>query len=119
MATIGTRIFTALRGRLVGRDALGNLYYEDRRLRRGNARQRRWVIYNGVDEASSVPAEWFGWLHHTSDAALPETVRKSWQTPFVPNLTGTPASYRPVGHDYSGGKRVRTPGDYEAWSPEE
>lgn len=119
MATLGTRIFTALRGRLVGRDSLGNAYYEDRRVRPGDRRQRRWVIYAGTDEASSVAAEWFGWLHHTTDTALPETVRKPWQKPFEPNLTGTGGSYRPVGHDYSGGKRVRTPGDYEAWSPDE
>ncbi len=119
MATLGTRIFTSLRGRLVGKDSLGNAYYEDRKPPAGARRQRRWVIYAGADEASSVPAEWFGWLHHTSDAALPETVRKSWQKPFEPNLTGTGASYRPTGHDYSGGKRVRAPGDYEAWSPEE
>ena len=119
MATLGTRIFTSLRGRLVGKDSLGNAYYEDRKPPAGLRRQRRWVIYAGADEASSVPAEWFGWLHHTSDAALPETVRKSWQKPFEPNLTGTGASYRPTGHDYSGGKRVRAPGDYEAWSPGE
>lgn len=118
MTTIGTRIFTALRGRLVGKDGFGNAYYEERRLAPGR-QQRRWVVYAGVDDASAVPAEWFGWLHHTSDAPLPETVRKTWQKPFAPNLTGTGASYRPPGHDYSGGKRVRVPGDYEAWSPEE
>ncbi len=119
MATIGTRIFTSLRGRLVGKDAFGNAYYEDRRRVAHARRQRRWVIYAGVDDASAVPAEWFGWLHHTSDSPLPETVRKQWQKPFEANLTGTGGSYRPPGHDYSGGKRVRAPGDYEAWSPDE
>ena len=119
MTTLGTRIFTALRGRLVGKDGFGNSYYEDRRIRPGDRRQRRWVIYAGPDEASAVTSEWFGWLHHSTDTPLPETVRKPWQKPFLANMTGTGASYRPVGHDYSGGKRVRAPGDYEAWSPDE
>lgn len=118
MATIGTTLFTLLQGRLVGHDGFGNAYYEQRRRRLGALRARRWVVYKGRDEASAVPAEWWGWLHHTTDAPLPETVRKSWQTPYVPNLTGTPVSYRPPGHDYSGGARPRAPGDYEAWSPE-
>jgi NADH:ubiquinone oxidoreductase subunit len=34
-----------------------------------------------------------------------------------PNLTGTPQAYRPAGHDYAGGRRNRTTGDYEAWTP--
>ena len=117
MTTIGTRLFTLLRGRLVGRDVLGNRYYE-RRDRRGIRRNRRWVLYAGADEASSVPAEWWGWLHHSTDGPLPEGVRKTWQRPFQINLTGTEAGYRPPGHDYEGGHRARAPGDYEAWSPE-
>ncbi len=51
-------------------------------------------------------------------AALPETERRVWQREFEPNLTGTPVSYRPAGHDYAGGHRTRAPGDYEAWSPD-
>jgi NADH:ubiquinone oxidoreductase subunit len=34
-----------------------------------------------------------------------------------PNPTGTAAAYRPQGHDYAGGRRQRTAGDYEAWTP--
>ncbi|MBX6746577.1 MAG: NADH:ubiquinone oxidoreductase subunit NDUFA12, partial [Acetobacteraceae bacterium] len=30
---------------------------------------------------------------------------------------GTPHSYRPPGHDYVGGTRRVTGGDYEAWTP--
>ena len=116
MATIGTRLFTRLRGRLVGRDGTGNAYYEERRVR--GPRPRRWVIYGGPDDASSVPAEWWGWIHHTSDAPLPAAVRKPWQIPFDANQSGTAAAYRPPGHDYEGGKRARAPGDYEAWSPD-
>ena len=35
----------------------------------GMRRRKRWVIYNGVVEASRVPADWHGWLHYTNDTA--------------------------------------------------
>jgi len=113
---IGTRLFTLLRGRHVGRDGDGNIYYEERRARPG-WRRRRWVAYAGTPEASKVPPEWHAWLHYTTDAPLPASMRHPWQKPHLPNLTGTPASYRPAGHDYEGGQRAAADGDYEAWTP--
>ena len=85
--------------------------------RPGSLRNRRWVAYAGVVEASVVPPEWHAWLHYTTDAPLPDTGRKAWQKPHLANATGTPASYRPPGHDYEGGHRARATGDYEAWTP--
>lgn len=115
--TIGTRLFTRLRGREVGRDRFGNVYYEERRARQGH-RQRRWVMYAGAVDASEVPPEWHAWLHYTLDAPLSETKRYAWQQEHQPNLTGTPAAYRPPGHDLEGGRRARATGDYQAWSPD-
>jgi NADH:ubiquinone oxidoreductase subunit len=114
---IGTRLFTLLRGRRVGSDAEGNVYYEERRPRR-NLRIRRWVAYAGEPEASKVPPEWHAWLHYTVDAPLPSGARRPWQKPHIPNSTGTAQSYRPPGHDYQGGRRAPATGDYEAWTPE-
>ena len=114
---IGTRLFTRFRGLSVGSDALGNTYYEERRARPGY-RARRWVMYAGLPEATMVPPEWHSWLHFTTDAPLPTLVRQPWQKPHVPNATGTPLGYRPPGHDYAGGRRPATTGDYEAWTPE-
>ena len=113
---IGTRIFTWLHGRSVGRDALGNTYYEERRARPDGVR-RRWVAYAGAPEASTVPPEWHAWLHRTTDKPLPEQGRKPWQKPHRANATGTGESYRPPGHDYEGGRRAAATGDYEAWTP--
>jgi NADH:ubiquinone oxidoreductase subunit len=115
---IGTWLFTALRGHKVGQDGFGNIYYQERKPRGHGLRQRRWVIYNGPEDATAVPAEWHAWLHYTTDAALSEAHRRPWQKPHQPNLTGTALSYRPSGHDYAGGHRARATGDYEAWSPE-
>ncbi len=48
---VGTRIFTWLWGKQVGRDGAGNRYY---RMKRGGTvhndslrHERRWVLYNG------------------------------------------------------------------------
>lgn len=115
--TIGTRLFTKLRGREVGRDRFGNIYYEERRARPG-MRRRRWVMYARAVDASEVPPEWHAWLHYTTDAPLPEERLYPWQQEHQPNLTGTPAAYRPPGHDLEGGQRARATGDYEAWTPD-
>lgn len=123
-ATIGTRILTWLRGELVGRDDYGNSYYrlkggKPQRLGGGRfSRERRWVIYRGVPEASKVPPEWHAWLHHVVDEAPGARQKYTWEKPHQPNLTGTPAAYRPHGSVLRGGHRVHATGDYEPWSPE-
>jgi NADH:ubiquinone oxidoreductase subunit len=124
--SIGTKLFTWLRGELVGTDQFGNRYFRDKRrkpLKRGGgreSRERRWVLYNGEAEASRVPSEWHGWLHHTVDQVPVPGVRKAhpWQKEHVPNLTGTPLAYRPPGSVLSGGHRAAAAGDYEPWQPE-
>jgi NADH:ubiquinone oxidoreductase subunit len=42
---------------------------------------------------------------------------RPWQKEPVPNLTGTPAAFRPAGALERGGNRAAATGDYEAWSP--
>jgi NADH:ubiquinone oxidoreductase subunit len=114
---LGTWLFTLIKGRRIGVDSFGNIYYAERRARPGH-RLRRWVAYSGPVEASRVPPEWHAWLHYTTDEPLAERPRRPWEKPHLPNATGTPASYRPPGHDYRGGRRDRATGDYEAWTPD-
>lgn len=115
--SLGTRLFTWLKGETVGEDAFGNRYYREKK-RMAGYRERRWVIYKGEPEASKVPPEWHGWLHHITDA-LPDANASSyeWQKPHMPNLTGTDLAYRPPGHTLKGGQRARSTGDYEPWRP--
>lgn len=118
MATIGTRIYTLLNGQAVGSDRFGNRYYQERRVPK-DRRRRRWVVYRGLPEASKVPPEWHGWLHHLTDA-LPDDlpVRDApWMKPHLPNLTGTEFAYRPPGHPLKGGVREPAASDYEPWQP--
>ena len=113
--TIGTRIYTMLKGQRIGNDAAGNTYYQERKPR--GPRTRRWVLYAGEADPSVVPAEWHAWLHHLTDAPLPESARRPWMKPHQPNMTGTAGSYRPAGADSMGGQRAHATGDYEAWTP--
>lgn len=104
---------------LVGKDPQGNRYYRAKP-RKGYKLERRWVKYNGEPEASRVPPEWHGWLHHQSNifpVANDMSFRREWQKPHQQNLTGTDQAYRPPGHVLSGGVRDKATGDYEAWTP--
>jgi NADH:ubiquinone oxidoreductase subunit len=120
-ATIGTSLFSAMNGDHVGTDAQGNKYFRSAKRKTVGGLDQRWVIYAGVNDASCVPAEWHGWLHHSFDA-LPEShlaPPKIWEVDYTPNATGTGSAYRPQGALERGGQRARATGDYEAWSPEE
>ncbi|GMG84454.1 NADH:ubiquinone oxidoreductase subunit NDUFA12 [Paralimibaculum aggregatum] len=112
--TIGTRLFTARNGELVGEDAAGNRFY------RTADDRRRWVIYAGESEASHVSPDWHGWLHRTFDTPPTEAPlpRKAWEKDHLPNLTGTDLAYRPPGSVHTPASRPRNASDYEAWSPE-
>ena len=86
-STLNTAFTTWMKGKKVGEDDQGNVYYE-------SAAGKRWVIFNGTIEASRISPEWHGWLHHTWDqpptrVALP---RKAWEQPHEENLTGTAAA---------------------------
>jgi NADH:ubiquinone oxidoreductase subunit len=40
-----------------------------------------------------------------------------WEKPHIPNLTGTPAAYRPPGSTLASGRRPKATGDYQPWTP--
>lgn len=117
-ATLGTFLTIFQRARRVGEDEYGNVYYEERRPSL-DGRKRRYVIYKGYADASRVPSDWHGWLHHTFDTAPSDEPlpRKAWEKDHEPNLTGTVYAYRPAGSLAKGGERKPASGDYEAWTP--
>lgn len=113
-ATIGTALFSARNGVFVGEDEHGNRYYRNR------DDSRRWVIYNGANDASRVTPEWHGWLHHTFEGEpqsyLPP--KRNFEKQALGNTTGSENAYRPSGALDKGGKRATATGDYTAWSPD-
>ena len=120
--TLGTRFHTWRFGELVGTDEFGNRYYRrvGRPIDSNMGPERRWVIYNGLAEASKVPPGWAGWLHNT--VATPpseESYRPhEWQIPYHPNYTGTDLAYRPSGSTLRSGERPPATGDYKPWTPD-
>jgi NADH:ubiquinone oxidoreductase subunit len=114
-ATFGTWLNTRTNGNFVGEDDLGNRYFVARKMTEG--RLRRWVVYNGSNDASRVPPDWHSWLHCSVDAVPDQSLppMRKWQIPATGNLTGTTGAYRPSG---VGPKRAPATGDYKAWSPE-
>ena len=110
--TIGTSLHLRRSARQVGTDDLGNVYYQ---AKKGG---RRYVRYNGPNDTSRIPPEWFSWLHHQieglPDEALPPAPK--FLREATPNLTGTPQAYKPAGALERGGQRAAASGDYEAWT---
>lgn len=120
-ATIGASMQIHKGSELVGEDDFGNRYFETRKERlRYDGRARRFVIYKGYADASKVPPDWHGWLHHTfrDPPTAKPSPRRAWEKEHQPNLTGTIWAWRPRGSIARSGERSRATGDYEAWKPD-
>ena len=118
--TWGTRYFTFRKGKLVGEDEFGNRYYIQRKGVGPLGIPRRWVTYNGLAEASTVPSDWHGWLHYTVDQ-IPSKEHyqaRHWQKRHSPNYTGTNKAYRPAGSTLADATAQKPQRDYEPWRPE-
>lgn len=100
--------FIKLTCQKIGVDEFGNEYF----LHKKNG--KRFVAYNGIAEASKIPAQWHGWMHYNSDLAPVEinTHKFAWQKIHLPNLTGTKNAYLPTNST-----KKNTSCAYEAWKP--
>tara|TARA_B100000579_G_C22670268_1_gene775281 strand:- start:23 stop:379 length:357 start_codon:yes stop_codon:yes gene_type:complete len=116
--SIGTKIYTWLKGNLVGEDDIGNKYYCNSKNFR-DLNSKRWVIFNGEIEASNVPPHWHAWLHKST--AIPPinyTHKYSWQKKHKPNMTGTNEAYFPSSHPLSKNYNPKKKQDeYKSWTP--
>ncbi|MBV6632362.1 MAG: NADH:ubiquinone oxidoreductase subunit NDUFA12 [Alphaproteobacteria bacterium] len=120
LSTASMLLMTWRGGQKVGEDEFGNRYYRSK-TNGAHGMERRWVMYKGEPEASSVPPGWHAWLHRQVQDPPEESIKpfaKNWQQPHRPNPTLSDEAYRPPGHVLSGGKRDKATGDYEAWTPE-
>ncbi|MBL0849221.1 MAG: NADH:ubiquinone oxidoreductase subunit NDUFA12 [Candidatus Liberibacter ctenarytainae] len=118
--TIGTRFFTWRVGRCVGKDQFGNTYYEGGKTSYGLS--RRWVIYNGYTDPSSIPPVWHGWIHHRRIDKPSKQEQQNvfdWQKPHRVNLTGSPEAYCPRFRKNVVDEKEENqlPLEYKAWSP--
>ena len=117
--TLNTALHTLLFGKFAGKDEFGNRYYRTQKIDNALGFERRWVIYKGLAEASTIGPTWHGWMHHTVDVPPPldKTKPHPWEKPHRPNLTGTPAAYRPTGSMLAQNRRPKATGDYKPWTP--
>jgi NADH:ubiquinone oxidoreductase subunit len=83
--TFGTQFWTWRFGELVGTDEFGNRYFRTKggKMDPTLGFERRWVLYNGYAEPTSVPPSWHGWLHHTVDVPPTEETYtpREWEKP--------------------------------------
>lgn len=121
LSNVQMLFFSLRKGKFVGEDHMGNRYYRGKPIR-NTKRERRWVMYKGKPEASAIPPEWHGWIHHQTDEVpvgprKKTPYRQKWQKQHEPNHTGTAEAYFPPGHATQGGARDAATGDYTAWTP--
>ena len=114
-STVGTNLYTFLKGKKVGEDHFGNSYYESK------DKKNRWCIYSNQSEASRIGPEWNSWLRFISDSS-PEgrDMSYEWQKVFNGNLTGIEGAYKPgiVRASSSKENLDSYESDYQAWKPE-
>ena len=88
--TFGTQLWTSRFGELVGEDEYGNRYYRTKagRIDPALGFERRWVIYKGLAEASTIGPAWHGWMHHT--VRHPAHFRQGCAAPVVEAASAEP-----------------------------
>ena len=114
-STVGTNIFTFLKGKKVGEDYLGNSYYESK------DQEKRWCIYFDQSEASRISPEWNSWLRFISNT-VPDSNNNSyeWQKFFKGNASGLDSAYKPsiIREGRLNEDLEDYQSDYKAWKPE-
>ena len=113
--TVGTKLYTFLRGKKVGEDYLGNSYFESKNL------ESRWCIYRDQSEASRISPEWNSWLRYISNTVpTSDNITYEWQKRFDGNTTGLGGAYKPsITNEGSSKEDLENyQSDYKAWKPE-
>ena len=113
--TVGTKLYTYLKGKKVGEDYFGNYFYESR------DKRNRWCIYSYQSDASKICPEWNSWLRFiTNSCPTDEAMTYEWQKRFSGNLTGLDGAYKPeiLRANRKNEDLDRYQSDYKAWKPE-
>ncbi|KAL6754584.1 NADH:ubiquinone oxidoreductase B17.2-like subunit [Haematococcus lacustris] len=103
-------------GTLVGEDPSGNKYYENNDL---PYTRRRWVVYKNTFDynATSIPAEWHGWVNYINDypPTLYDFKKPKYAVEHYVTRTGRQGSYMPKG--MWGTPVKRNWKKFESWVP--
>ena len=113
--TVGTKLYTYLKGKKVGEDYFGNYFYESR------DKRNRWCVYSYQTDASKISPEWNSWLRFiTNSCPTDQAMTYEWQKRFRGNLTGLDGAYKPeiLRANRKNEDLDRYQSDYKAWKPE-
>ncbi len=106
--TLGTFVYTLIKGKFIGKDEFGNKYYSNKK------DGKRWVIYKNRIDSSKIPAEWHSWIHFLTRNKPDDNLSKyKWQKKHEENLTGTSKAHKPEGSLSSDSKKDMK--KYETW----
>ncbi|WP_371222049.1 NADH-ubiquinone oxidoreductase subunit NDUFA12 family protein [Orientia tsutsugamushi] len=105
--------------KFVGVDQYGNNYYISLMKSNNLKNKKRIIIFNGVEDPSSIPCEWYQWLHYMTDhvPSLTNFKKYDWQINRIPNMTGTEFSYSPLIRNGDSLLRQEVSSDYKSWQP--
>ena len=94
----------------IGHDEFNNQYYIGKS-KNYLGINKRYVIYNGLEDGSKIPQMWHSWLHYLSKEipSVLTSTKYQWQQKHLPNLSGTKAAHRP---DLSNYIKIKT---YTSW----
>jgi|TARA_Y100000389_G_C17470886_1_gene530640 NADH:ubiquinone oxidoreductase subunit len=95
----------------VGSDDFGNEYFLSK------DKKKRYIVYNGIVEATKIPSEWHIWIHYKTNK-IPSSYQNKkffWQKSHLPNLTGTQNAYYPK--PYSSNQGCNSTNTYSSWNP--
>ena len=113
MNNMMTLLITKLFGKKAGEDHLGNKYFY--RLVKNN-KEKRWVIYKGEPDGSSVPSHWQAWLTRTVNSIPINKKKYKWQKKHVPNLTGSQDAYNSLENIFDNNLKKKHTA-YSSWNP--
>ena len=88
------KLLTKVCANKVGEDGFGNSYYLSF-FKNYLGKNKRLVIYNGLNLSSKIPPMWHAWIHYMSDEIPSDRKKFTWQSNYQPNLTGTKYAYDP------------------------
>lgn len=112
---MGMCFFMWCKGKWVGEDQFGNVYYEGLMLIYGL--QKCWVIYKGYVEVFVILLGWYGWMYYCIDVLLIKQDYKvyEWQKLYYVNLIGMVVVYCLQGLFVEVGQCLCVIGDYDVW----
>ena len=113
--SIGTILYSLLKGKKVGSDKQGNTFYVHRK-----NKKKRWVLYKKHIDPTSLEVKWQVWLTamNIDEEITNNHNNYKWQKSKKANPTGTSESYHPGSETRIKSKFIHKQKKNEIWKPD-